>query len=88
MEEQRGSRRVLEANFGGRRAVGRPRGRWEDAVRADANNPLGTRNWNCSEEQGELEEEDWGDQGLTWAVVPYNDDDDDDEVLLPSYEEK
>ena len=44
MEEERGLRRFLEANFGGRRTVRRPRGRWEDAVRADANNLLGIRN--------------------------------------------
>ena len=45
MEEERGPRRVLESSFGGRRAVGRPRARWKDAVKVDANTFLGIRNY-------------------------------------------
>jgi hypothetical protein len=30
------SKKAMQAQFGGRRSVKRPRGRWEDAVRIDA----------------------------------------------------
>jgi hypothetical protein len=35
----------MQAQFGGRRTVGRPRDRWQDAVRVDAECLLGIRNW-------------------------------------------
>jgi hypothetical protein len=38
-------KKAVQAQFGGRRSVGRPRGRWEDAVRIDVERLLGIRNW-------------------------------------------
>jgi hypothetical protein len=35
----------MQAQFGGRRTMGRPRGRWKDAVRVDVERLLGIRNW-------------------------------------------
>ena len=45
MEEDRMPRRILQAKFEGRRTVGRPRIRWEDAVRVDAEKLLRIKNW-------------------------------------------
>jgi hypothetical protein len=38
-------KKAIEGQFGRRRTVGRPRGRWEDAVRVDVERLLGIRNW-------------------------------------------
>jgi hypothetical protein len=45
MEEERIPKKVLNGKFHNTRAVGRPRIRWEDAVRKDALQILGTRGW-------------------------------------------
>jgi hypothetical protein len=45
MEEHRIPKIGMQAQFGGRRTVGRPRGRWEDAAQVDVERLLGIRNW-------------------------------------------
>jgi hypothetical protein len=45
MEEHRIPKKTMQVQFGGRRTVGRPRGRWEDAVWVDAERLLGIRHW-------------------------------------------
>jgi hypothetical protein len=45
MEEHRIPKKAMQAQFGGRRIVGRPRGQYEDAVRVDVERLLGIRNW-------------------------------------------
>jgi hypothetical protein len=45
IEEYRIPKKAMQAQSGGRRTVGRPRGRWEDAVQVDVERLLGIRNW-------------------------------------------
>jgi len=41
--EMKGSQKVLNGKFHNRRAVGKPRTRWEDVVRRDTSQILGIR---------------------------------------------
>jgi len=45
MKNERVLKRALQGNKEGRRSVGRPRGRWLDAVDRDAKRMLKWRNW-------------------------------------------
>jgi hypothetical protein len=45
MENSRNPKKALNAKFGGIRTVGRPRGRWEDAVRRDAARMIQCHKW-------------------------------------------
>jgi hypothetical protein len=45
MENSGNPKKALNAKFGGIRTVGRPRGRWEDAVRRDAAGMIQCHNW-------------------------------------------
>jgi hypothetical protein len=45
MQEHRIPKKSYAGAIGGRRAVGRPRSRWVDVVRIDAELLLGIRNW-------------------------------------------
>jgi hypothetical protein len=48
MEDHRIPIKAMQAQFGGRSTVGRPRGRWENAVRVEAERLLGIPNWNTA----------------------------------------
>jgi hypothetical protein len=56
--------KAMQAQFRGRKTVERVRGRWQDAVRVDAERLLGVRNWKTSARNREV----WGGQGPNWAV--------------------
>lgn len=71
MEEYRIPKKILEGTIYGRRPVGRPKGRWLDAVTTDSRNLLGTAAWR----RIALDREDWRKKieearARFWAVTP------------------
>jgi hypothetical protein len=55
MEEERIPQKVLNGKFHKTRPVGKPRTRWEDVVRRDTSQILGTRGWR----RGAEDREEW-----------------------------
>ena len=55
MQDQRIPKKIMNATFDGKRSQGRPKNRWEDAVRKDAHLLLGIRNWKL----GAVDREAW-----------------------------
>jgi len=51
MDDSRIHTKVMGESFGGRRSVGKPRGRWKDAFRRDAISLLHIRNWKATESE-------------------------------------
>jgi hypothetical protein len=51
MDDSRINTEVMGESFGGRRSVGKLRGRWKDAFRRDAIGFLHIRNWKATERE-------------------------------------